>query len=104
VIPVDVRAIRLSLDDWHPVTQEAFARRFGFSTSVVRDWEQGRRTPTGPAQTLLRLIARDPIAMELAIHALCHAPANDAANVVKARPRSRSVAVPGSTATIRQHD
>jgi putative transcriptional regulator len=30
------------------------------SVATVRDWEQGRRTPEGPARTLLAIIARHP--------------------------------------------
>jgi putative transcriptional regulator len=38
---VDVRAIRAQTG----LLQTHFARRFGFSTGVVREWEQGRRQP-----------------------------------------------------------
>jgi putative transcriptional regulator len=51
----DVRALRTRLG----LSQEAFAARFGFSVEAVRQYERHRRTPTGPARTLLRVIASD---------------------------------------------
>ena len=63
-------AIRLALPRRpQPVTQDAFARRFGFSAAAVRDWEQGRRKPEGAARVLLFLIAHDAIGIEAAIQA-----------------------------------
>lgn len=53
---VDVEPIRRRLG----LTQANFARVFGLNVSTVRDWEQGRRTPEGPARTLLAIIARHP--------------------------------------------
>jgi putative transcriptional regulator len=67
---LDVAAIRLALP-WRPhsVTQDQFARRFGFSVGAVRDWEQGRRKPDGAARVLLTLIAHDAVRIEAAIQA-----------------------------------
>lgn len=45
------RARRLRLEALGGITQEEFARRLGLSTSEVRRWEQGRRSPT-PAQAI----------------------------------------------------
>ena len=42
------------------VTQQAFAGLLGVSVRTIQDWEQGRRQPTGPAKTLLRIIDRNP--------------------------------------------
>ncbi len=53
---VEVEPIRRRLG----LTQANFARVFGLNVSTVRDWEQGRRTPEGPARTLLAVIARHP--------------------------------------------
>jgi putative transcriptional regulator len=53
---VDVEPIRRRLG----LTQANFARVFGLNVATVRDWEQGRRTPEGPARTLLAIIARHP--------------------------------------------
>ena len=53
---VDVRAIR----DRIGLSQTGFARRFGFSASAVREWEQGRRQPEAAARVLLLVIASRP--------------------------------------------
>ena len=41
-------------------TQKAFADALGISVHTLRNWEQGRRNPEGPALALLRIAARDP--------------------------------------------
>jgi putative transcriptional regulator len=53
---VDVKAIR----ETEGLSQEAFAQRYGFTVSAVRDWEQGRRRPERSARLLLKLIEREP--------------------------------------------
>ena len=42
------------------LSQEKFAALLGISARTLRDWEQGRRTPSGAAKTLLRIAARHP--------------------------------------------
>jgi DNA-binding transcriptional regulator YiaG len=42
------------------LTQAEFARAMGISVHTFRNWEQGRRTPEGPALALLRIAARHP--------------------------------------------
>ena len=42
------------------LTQEQFARAMEISVHTLRNWEQGRRNPEGPALALLRLVARHP--------------------------------------------
>jgi DNA-binding transcriptional regulator YiaG len=42
------------------LTQTRFARAMGISVHTLRNWEQGRRTPEGPALALLRIAARHP--------------------------------------------
>jgi DNA-binding transcriptional regulator YiaG len=54
--PVDVKALRTRLG----ISQEAFAGRYGLDVATVRNWEQGRTKPEGPAAALLQLIERDP--------------------------------------------
>lgn len=69
---VDVRAIRERLGMMlgeKPVTQEAFARRFGFSLSAVRDWEQGRCVPDPASRVLLLVIDANPHAVDAVIDA-----------------------------------
>lgn len=53
---VDVRAARRKLG----MTQRDFASNFGVSLDTLRNWEQGRRRPEGPARVLLAVIARAP--------------------------------------------
>ncbi len=42
------------------LSQAEFARSIGVAKGTLLNWEQGRRTPNGPAQVLLALIARKP--------------------------------------------
>jgi len=60
---VDVRAIREKMK----LSQTEFAARFGFTPAAVRQWEQGRRQPQGPARVLLTVIAREPKAVRRAL-------------------------------------
>jgi putative transcriptional regulator len=45
------------------LSQSAFAALLGVSVRTLQDWEQGRREPTGAAQTLLRVAAAHPEAL-----------------------------------------
>ena len=56
VAPVDVGAVRERLG----LTQQAFAEAFGVSLGTVRNWEQGRSVPEGPARVLLAVIDKAP--------------------------------------------
>ncbi|HUF29105.1 MAG TPA: helix-turn-helix domain-containing protein [Gemmatimonadaceae bacterium] len=42
------------------LTQTQFATAMGISVHTLRNWEQGRRRPEGPAVALLRIAARHP--------------------------------------------
>jgi putative transcriptional regulator len=42
------------------LTQEQFAAAMGISVHTLRNWEQDRRRPEGPAVALLRIAARYP--------------------------------------------
>ncbi len=42
------------------MTQVEFAEGMGISVHTLRNWEQGRRQPEGPALALLRIVARSP--------------------------------------------
>lgn len=59
----DARAVRAATG----LTQEEFARRFGLDVATLRNWEQGRTRPDGPARVLLRVILRQPQAVEAAL-------------------------------------
>jgi len=54
--PLDIKHIR----DGYNLTQEQFAAMLGISVRTLRNWEQGRRVPEGPAMVLLRVAARHP--------------------------------------------
>ena len=58
-----VRALRARLG----LSQAQFAHRFGFTVDTVQQYEQGRRVPSGPASTLLRVIEADPVAVMRAL-------------------------------------
>jgi putative transcriptional regulator len=60
---VDVAAIRKRLG----LSQVAFAERFGFKLDAVQNWEQGRRHPDGAARAFLRVIEREPAAVQRAL-------------------------------------
>jgi putative transcriptional regulator len=62
---IDVRRIRTKLK----MTQEDFARQFGFSVNTLRHWEQGKRIPEGPTRAYLLVIDRAPKAVTKALRA-----------------------------------
>ena len=63
VWPNDIAATRRRLG----LSQTEFAAWFGISPGTLRNWEQGRRVPEGPARVLLRVIERDPEAVRRAV-------------------------------------
>ena len=42
------------------LSQARFALLLGVSKRTLENWEQGRRSPTGPAKVLLRMVDTDP--------------------------------------------
>lgn len=42
------------------LSQDKFAKVIDVQLATLRNWEQGRRVPTGPARALLRAIRNDP--------------------------------------------
>ena len=52
----DVSALRRFVG----LSQVKFAEALGISVGTLRNWEQGRRMPDGPALALLRIAARHP--------------------------------------------
>jgi putative transcriptional regulator len=42
------------------LTQAAFAQKIEVPIETVRNWEQGKRAPRGPARALLKVIAQSP--------------------------------------------
>ena len=53
---IDSAAIRAKTG----LSQAAFAKQIGVSVATLRNWEQGRRMPDGPARVLLALLRKDP--------------------------------------------
>jgi putative transcriptional regulator len=45
------------------LSQARFAQLLGVSVRTLQDWEQGRRSPSGAARTLLMVAARNPHAL-----------------------------------------
>lgn len=52
----EVRALRERLG----LSQDKFASLVGISVGTLRNWEQGRRKPEGPARVLLRIAELHP--------------------------------------------
>lgn len=63
--PADIRAIRARLGK----SQSEFALMIGVSPATLRNWEQGRRIPEGPARALLKIAAENPGAVARALGA-----------------------------------
>lgn len=55
----DIKTLRKK----YRMTQDAFAIMFGISVKTLRNWEQGRRVPVGPARILLLIAAKHPEAV-----------------------------------------
>jgi putative transcriptional regulator len=60
---VNVKATRQRLG----LSQAAFAAKFGFQPSTLRNWEQGQTCPDGPVRVLLAAITKHPEAVEDAL-------------------------------------
>src|SRR5438094_7411905 len=45
------------------LSQSEFAALLGISVKTLRNWEQGRRSPEGPARILLQVASRHPEAL-----------------------------------------
>lgn len=60
----DVKEIRMQFG----LSQDKFAKMLGISASTLRNWEQGRRKPEGPARILLTIAAKHPEAVLDSVH------------------------------------
>jgi len=60
----NVRQIRRRLH----LSQSEFSTAFGISPATLRNWEQARRKPHGPARVLLRVAEKHPQSVLKAIH------------------------------------
>ena len=59
-VAIDAAAVRSKTG----LSQAAFARRIGVAVGTLHNWEQGRRSPQGPARILLALLDRNPRIVE----------------------------------------
>ena len=59
VLVTEAMQARVKLD----LSQSQFAKLLGVSVRTLQEWEQGRKKPTGAAQTLLRVAVRTPQAL-----------------------------------------
>jgi putative transcriptional regulator len=57
--PANIKAVRAKLG----ASQSEFALMIGVSVATLRNWEQGRRTPEGPALVLLKVAEKNPKAV-----------------------------------------
>ncbi|MGH2587790.1 MAG: NadS family protein [Dehalococcoidia bacterium] len=55
----DVKRVRSG----YQMSQPEFAAMLGISVKTLQNWEQGRRTPEGPARVLLHIAAKHPDAV-----------------------------------------
>jgi putative transcriptional regulator len=55
----DIKRIRVN----YRLSQAEFAAMLGISVATLRNWEQGRRMPEGPARVLLQVAAKHPEAV-----------------------------------------
>ena len=69
---LDCRALRKRLG----LSQRLFAQRFNFPVSTLRQWEQGKRRPSGAALALLHVIAYHPAVASRAVIRARKAPAD----------------------------
>ena len=59
-----VRRVRLRLG----LSQAEFAERINVPLDTIRNWEQGKRRPTGAAKALLKVLDKAPEAALAALH------------------------------------
>ena len=67
------RAAELTIPDVKQVREELgfsqteFARVLRVSVGTIRNWEQNRRQPTGPARVLLTIVQQQPDVLKLVV-------------------------------------
>ena len=64
VDPINIRRTRSRLH----LSQARFAGLIGVPPATLRNWEQGRTSPDGPARALLTVVTREPEAVLRALH------------------------------------
>ena len=58
--PVGMAQYARELRDRLEMTQVEFSRSIAVSLQTIRNWEQGKRGPSGAARSLLRVLNADP--------------------------------------------
>jgi len=67
VVKVNAKADIVRVRGKLGLSQSKFAAILGISADTLQNWEQGRRSPTGPAKVLLKIAAKHPeILLEVA--------------------------------------
>ena len=61
---IDIKAIRNRLC----LSQQEFAERFFINVRTLQNWEQKLKSPTGASLVLLKVIEKNPLAVEQALH------------------------------------
>lgn len=61
--PLEIKKIRSATGK----TQKSFAEMIGVNINTLRNWEQGRRQPEGPARTLLKIVSKYPDIVQKAL-------------------------------------
>jgi putative transcriptional regulator len=59
---VDVPSVK-GLREAYDMSQAEFSALLGISVNTLQNWEQGRRSPVGPAKVLLKVVAKHPEAV-----------------------------------------
>ncbi|MES2264617.1 MAG: helix-turn-helix domain-containing protein [Pseudomonadota bacterium] len=62
---VDAKSVREKTG----LSQQDFAVVMNVSVATIRNWEQHRREPTGPAEALLKIVSKEPQVALQALHA-----------------------------------
>lgn len=66
-VKVDWSVRLVAMREQMGLTQREFAALVGVSSKTLENWEQGRRSPTGPAGVLLTVLLREPEAVLRAV-------------------------------------
>jgi putative transcriptional regulator len=64
LIPPDAKPVRAKVG----LSPTEFAQLIGVKVATLRNWEQRRRHPTGPAAALLTIVEKKPEAALRALH------------------------------------
>jgi len=64
IFPPDAKSVRAKVG----LSQTEFAQLIGVKVATLRNWEQHRRQPTGPAAALLTIVEKEPEAALRALH------------------------------------